>query len=85
MYTEGYSTVSEILTDAMKEKQYPLLLVIDFLVKEKQIIKLSDPAQILEPYLDHSYKHRDYVNAALVDYVDKRKDDKTWICYGYFK
>lgn len=85
MYTEGYSTISEILMDAMKERQQPLMLLIDFLVKEKQVIKLNDPAAILEPYLDPGYKHRDYVNTALVDYVEKRKDDKTWICYGYYK
>lgn len=86
---EGYKTIGEILQDAMQAEkgvkiQYPLLLLIDFLAKEKKVIKLSDSPEVIAEYLDPNYKHRDYVNAALEEYVQKQKDNENWICYGYY-
>jgi hypothetical protein len=86
---EGYKTIGEILEDAMQANkgvkiQYPLLLLIDFLAKEKRVVKLSDSPEVIATYLDPSYKHRDYVNAELEKYVQQQKNNENWICYGYY-
>jgi hypothetical protein len=86
---EGYNTVGEILIDAMKARdgvavQYPILLLVDFLTEEKGLIQLTDKPEVIAEYLDPNYKHRDYVNAALEEYVQKRKNDENWICYKYY-
>lgn len=87
---DGYKTIGDIVGDAMDKskgvkQQFAIVTVIDFLVNEKKLVKLNDSPQVLEPYFDPSYKHRDYVNKHIGEYIERRKHDESWICYGYYK
>ena len=83
-----YQSIRELLIDAMTANesvkvQYPILLVIDFLVNEKKVVKMEDKLEVLEIYFLE--KNRSKMNSLLEAYVQKRKDDQNWICFGYYK
>jgi hypothetical protein len=87
---DGYKTIGDVVNDAMTKSkgvkvQYAIITVIDFLVNEKGKVKLSDSPQVLEEYLDPNYKHYDYVNKRIGEYIERRKHDENWLCYGYYE
>lgn len=61
--------IKELYIEAIKNNHMALKLMIDYLVKEKKTIKLSDDAGALDLYLQP--KHKDKMNKLLKDYMQK--------------
>jgi hypothetical protein len=59
-----------------------LLLLLDFLINEKQVINMSDDTRVLEIYF--MPKHKDRLNKLLGEYIEKRRADRDWLCYGLY-
>lgn len=76
-------TVSEVMIEAILHNHSSMLLLIDFLVEEKKTIKLTDNADNLNLYL--LPKHQERINGLLSAYIERRKDDRNWQCYGLFE
>jgi hypothetical protein len=74
--------IRELVLEAELNKQSSLLLLLDFLINEKQVVSLSDNARVLELYF--LPKHRDRLNKLLREYIEKRRADRDWLCYGLY-
>lgn len=59
-------TVRDWYREALQHNYYSLILLIEFLVYEKKTIKLQDPEQALNFYLQERFK--DKMNAYLLTY-----------------
>ena len=62
-------TVKEFYIEAIKNNHSALKLLIDYLVKEKKTIKLSDDAGAFDLYLQP--RHQDKMNKLLKEYMQK--------------
>ncbi len=63
-------TIQEIYDEAIKGNYYSLILLIDFLVKEKKVLKLSDSEEKLNYYFQDKFKVA--MNNYLEVYNEKR-------------
>lgn len=67
-------SVGEMLKHGKAEGFYSVILLIDFLVNEKQVVSLSDDINTLDRYTNP--KHRDKMNGHLREYIEKMKELK---------
>lgn len=68
-------TVRDWYREALQHNYYSLILLIEFLVYEKKTIKLQDPEQVLNFYLQERFK--DKMNAYLLAYEHQVKRRET--------
>lgn len=62
-------TIQELLIGAEKGQHFSLILLLDFLLTEKQTITLSDDIKVLDLYLQE--KHKAKMNHLLAVYLEK--------------
>lgn len=65
-------SIEELYIEAIKYNHPSLILLIDFLLKEKKLIQWGDPIEILDYYFQLKYKS--YVNQHLEIYKKSRSD-----------
>ncbi len=63
-------TIQEIYDEAIKGNYYSLILLIDFLVKEKKVLELSDSEEKLNYYLQDRFHKK--LNEYLAEYEQRR-------------
>lgn len=61
--------VKELYRDAMDDEQQTLLLVLDYLIKERQVLSLDDDKSKLDYYLQDRFK--DKMNEYLKEYKER--------------
>lgn len=61
--------VKELYRDAMDNEQQTLLLVLDYLIKERQVLSLDDDKSKLDYYLQDRFK--DKMNEYLKEYKER--------------
>jgi len=69
--TKGIHMVKDLLAHAIRNEDYSLLVLIEFLHREKGTISLSDPIQCLEKYL--LPKHKVKMNNLIAEFLDSGK------------
>jgi hypothetical protein len=63
-------TVRELYFEAIKGKHYSLQLLIEFLVNEKNVIKMTDDTRAIDYYLQERFHNK--MNEYLAAYEEKR-------------
>jgi hypothetical protein len=63
-------TIQEIYDEAKQGNYYSLILLIDFLVKEKKVLELSDSEEKLTYYLQDRFHKK--LNEYLAEYEQRR-------------
>lgn len=63
-------TIRELYIEAIKGKEQSLLLLLDFLVKEKKTVKWEDDDSVLDIYFKPN--NREKMNCLLLEYKERR-------------
>lgn len=63
-------TIRELYIEAIKGKEQSLLLLLDFLVKEKKTVKWEDDDSVLDIYFKPN--NREKMNRLLLEYKERR-------------
>ncbi|MBT2166900.1 MULTISPECIES: hypothetical protein [Bacillus] len=71
-------TVRDWYREALQHNYYSLILLIEFLVYEKKTIRLQDPEQALNFYLQERFKEK--MNAYLLAYEQQIKNKYKYSC-----
>lgn len=58
--------IRELYNEAVKDNREPLILLLDFLLFEKQTIKFEDDTSVLDVYF--LPKHKERMNKLLIEY-----------------
>jgi hypothetical protein len=74
--------IRELVLEADLNNHSGLLLFLDFLINEKRAVSMSDDTRVLELYF--LPKHKDRLNKLLREYIEKRRGDRSWLCYGLY-
>ncbi|NNU94678.1 hypothetical protein ETC01_16265 [Geobacillus sp. NFOSA3] len=71
------TTIGELYRDALVHNEPSLLMFIDFLVREKRVLSMDDPAANLDYYWQARFANK--MNQYLQEYEPKWKGEKTAI------
>lgn len=63
-------TIRELYIEAIKGKEQSLLLLLDFLVKEKKTVKWEDDDSVLDIYFKPN--NRAKMNRLLLEYIERQ-------------